>query len=153
MGACCSVTGQCRAAAESSRPRARLQSEALTKILLGLGTILNIPDPQGQKAIWLPRTQVRFLGLIVDAANQRFLLPQEKAQDLIQLAANIIDSPEVSNRQLAQMAGKMIAAAPAIQLSRLFAGSLYKAMTMEIGWDTIYPSSEAMNFVRTLNWR
>jgi len=118
-----------------------------------LGTILNIPDPQGQKAIWLPRTQVRFLGLIVDAANQRFLLPQEKAQDLIQLAANIIDSPEVSNRQLAQMAGKMIAAAPAIQLSRLFVGSLYKAMTMEIGWDTIYPSSEAMNFVRTLNWR
>jgi len=153
VGACCSVTGQCRAAAESSRPRARLQSEALTKILLGVGTILNIPDPQGQKAIWLPRTQVRFLGLIVDAANQRFLLPQEKAQDLIQLAANIIDSPEVSNRQLAQMAGKMIAAAPAIQLSRLFVGSLYKAMTMEIGWDTIYPSSEAMNFVRTLNWR
>lgn len=47
----------------------------------------------------------------------------------------------------------MIAAAPAIQLSRLFVGSLYKAMTMEIGWDTIYPSSEAMNFVRTLNWR
>jgi len=42
------------------------------------------------------------------------------------------------------MAGKMIAAAPAIQLSRLFAGSLYKAMTMEIEWDTTYPSSEAM---------
>ncbi len=111
-----------------------LQSEALTKILLGLGTILNIPNPQGQKAIWLPKTQVTFLSLIVDAANQPFLLPQEKVQDFMQLATNIIDSPEVSDRWLAQMAGKMIAAAPAMQLSRLVPGALYKAKTMEIGW-------------------
>lgn len=41
----------------------------------------------------------------------------------------------MSNRQLAhdQMAGKMIAATPAIQLSRLFAGVLHKAMFRESG--------------------
>jgi len=58
----------CRAAAESSRARARLQSKALNKILIGLGTVLNIPDPSGQKAIWLPETRVGFLGLLIDSS-------------------------------------------------------------------------------------
>jgi len=38
------------------------------------------------------------------------------------------------------MAGKMIAAAPAIQLSKLYAGAMYKVMTRELEWDTMYPS-------------
>ena len=42
------------------------------------------------------------------------------------------------------MAGKMIAAAPAIQLSKLYAGAMYKVMTRELDWDSMYPSSAAL---------
>ena len=82
--------------------------------------------------------------MIVDTEHQRFVLPEDKAADLLQLTDNIMHSTQVSNRQLAQLAGKMIAAAPAFQLSKLFAASLYKAMVRETSWDTVYPSSEAM---------
>lgn len=37
----------------------------------------------------------------------------------------------------------MIAAAPALHLSPIFAGSLYKAMVGEVGWDTAYPTTAA----------
>ena len=46
--------------------------------MLGIGTVLNIPDPAAQNAVLLPQTEVRFLGLIVDAAQQQFKLPDDK---------------------------------------------------------------------------
>ncbi len=133
-----------RAATESSRARARLQSEALSKILIGIGTVLNIPDPSGQKASWLPKTRIRFLGLLIDSAQECFLLPEDKRLDIMHLAETIMQQPQVSSRQLAQMAGKMIAAAPAVQLSKLYAGAMYKVMTRELDWDSMYPSSAAL---------
>lgn len=45
-------------------------------------------------------------------------------------------------RQLAQLADKLIAAAPA--LSPLFARTIYKAMTAQSGWDTLYPIEAAL---------
>lgn len=75
----------CRLAAESSRPRARLRSEALIKLMVGIGFVLNTPDPAGQKAVWLPESMVRFLGMIVDAAGQKFVLPEDKRQGLLRL--------------------------------------------------------------------
>lgn len=97
-----------------------------------MGTVLNIPDPSGQKASWLPKTRIRFLGLLIDSAQERFLLPEDKRLDIMHLAETIVQQLQVSNRQLAQMAGKMIAAAPAIQLSKLYAGAMYKVMTREL---------------------
>ena len=44
-----------RLAIESSRPRARLLSEALILIMVSLGVVLNVPDPSGKKAQWLPK--------------------------------------------------------------------------------------------------
>lgn len=133
----------CRLAAESSRPRARLQSEAFIKLMVGIGFVLNTPDPAGQKAVWLPEPRVRFLGMIVDAAGQKFVLPEDKRQDLLRLAQDIATNPGATKRQLAQIAGKMIAAAPALPLSPILAGSLYKAMVGEVEWDTVYPATAA----------
>ena len=93
--------------------------------MVGLGFILNMPEETGQKAIWLPQTLIRFLGMLVDTANQRCMLPEEKSAGLMQSALSIVQSCQISKRKLAQMAGKMIAASPAIQLSKLFAGALY----------------------------
>ena len=43
----------------------------------------------------------------------------------------------------AQLAGKIIAAAPAVRLGPLFARAVYKAMTGRASWDKIYPSEQA----------
>jgi len=129
----------CRAAAESSRARARLQSKALNKILIGLGTVLNIPDPSGQKAIWLPETRVGFLGLLIDSSPGVLLAAWRQAAGHHALGWDH-HATASSFQQAAQMAGKMIAAAPAIQLSKLYAGAMYKVMTRELEWDTMYPS-------------
>jgi len=123
----------CRVSIESSRPRARLQSEALNTILLALGTTLNTPDLAGKKAMWLPSQKARFLDMYVDAAHQRFILPEEKKQELRQTADTVLRSSAVSNRQLAQLAGKMIAAAPAVHMSPPWARAIYKAMLGEAG--------------------
>ena len=74
-------------------------------MLLGIGTVLNTPDPAGKKALWLPAEQARFLGFIVDAAEQRFLLPEDKKQGILQLTSSIISSAHVTNTQLARAAG------------------------------------------------
>ena len=120
-----------------------LQSEGLIKVLLAIGTVLNTPDPSGKKALWLPAQQARFLGFIVHSAQQRFILPEEKKLDITQLATAIIHSTQVNNRQLAKLAGKMMAATPAVPLSPMYARSVYKAMQGLTGWDTVYPSQQA----------
>ena len=81
----------------------------------------------------------------MDASQQPFLdlLPEEKRHDIAQLASEVLHSTHVSNRQLAQLAGKMIAASPAVPLGPLLARAVYKAMTGQTGWDTVYPSARA----------
>ncbi|KAL0038418.1 hypothetical protein WJX77_005829 [Trebouxia sp. C0004] len=113
-------------------------------MLLALGTTLNTPGPAGKKAMWLPNQKARFLGMYADAAHQRFILPEEKKQDFRQTANTVHQSSDVSNRQLAQLAGKMIAAAPAVHLFLLWARAIYKAMLGEAGWDKLYPSVAAL---------
>ena len=112
-------------------------------MLLAIGTVLNTPDPAGKKALWLPAQQARFLGFIIDAAQQRFLLPEERKQGIMHIASNIVSSSSITNRQLAQLAGRMIAASPAAPLGSLFARVVYKAMAGLAGWDTVYPTELA----------
>ena len=111
--------------------------------MLAIGTVLNVPDPSGKKALWILTQQATFLGFIVDSAEHRCLLPAQNQRDIAQLATRILQSSQVSNRQLAQLAGKMIAAAPAVPLGPLFARAVCKAMTGQTGWDTVYPSQQA----------
>ena len=117
-----------RADVESSKARARLLPEALNSILIGLGTTLNWPDEEGRKAQWLPRTKCRFLSFGIDSVRQCFFLPEEKKADLTREVDNLLLQSNVSSRQLAKIAGKMIAASHAVPLAPLFARSVYKAM-------------------------
>lgn len=88
----------------------------------------------------------------IDTTHERFMLPEDKAHDLIQTTDIIIHSAQISNRLLARMAGKMVAASPAIQLSKMFAGVLSR----ETGWDAVYPSAKATGLFQgnngSLHW-
>ena len=70
----------------------------------------NVPDPADTFA----STASQVVEFIIYAAHQRCLLLEEKSQDIRHLATGILSSSQVSNRQLAQVASKMIAAAPAV---------------------------------------
>lgn len=52
-----------RIAIESSGSRARMLSEALILIMVAMGVVINIPDPEGKKAQWIPKPTCRYLGL------------------------------------------------------------------------------------------
>ena len=75
--------------------------------------------------------------MYVDAKQQRFVLPEDKKQDIMLTASAVMHSTAVTNTQLAQLAGKMIAAAPAMHLSPLWARAIYKAMRGQTGWDSL----------------
>lgn len=144
MGVRLSMLLDDRLAMESSRPRARVLSEALTLISVAVGSTLNLPDIEGKKAQWLPVQQCRFLGFKVDTASQKFVLPEEKKQDLLESIYALQGTDKVNNRQLAQVAGKLIAASPALQLAPLFARAVYQAMVGTSSWDALYPNQEAL---------
>ena len=133
-----------RLAVESSRSRARLLSEALILIMVSIGVVLNVPDPDGKKAQWLPEKSCRYLGFIVEAQEQRFKLPKDKKEELQRSVQQTIEKDNVSNRELARVAGKMIAASPAVRLGPLFARAVYHAMIGSAGWDTVYQNQDAL---------
>ena len=85
-------------------------------LLLAIGTVLNTPCPASKKALWMPAQQARFLVCVVDASQQCFLLPEEERRNIAQLALQVLHLTHVTMRirQLAQLAGKMIAASPAV---------------------------------------
>ena len=128
MGVRLSMLLDDRITVESSIPRARMLSEALILLMVAMGVVVNVPDPVGKKAQWWPTQSCRYLGFIVNAAEQKFELPEEKKQDLLALIEATVNSPTVSNRQLAKVARKLIAAAPALHLAPLFARAVYQAM-------------------------
>ena len=101
-------------------------------------------------AQWLPKQACRYLGFIVNAAEQKFEFPEEQKRDLITLIEETVDSPTVSNRQLAKVAETLIVAAPAIQLAPLFARAVYQAMTGKSDWDELYPSMRRRSILHDL---
>lgn len=120
---------------ESSRPRARLQSEALLKALVKIGTTISL-----DKSMMLPGTRAKFLGLEVDVLEGKFGVPIEKQVTTTALMRRVIEAPQVSNRDMARVAGKMISLSLAIPPASLTARALYKAMVGLEGWDKLYPS-------------
>ena len=71
-------------------------------------------------------------------------MPNEKRRNLTRTIEEVLKLQTVSNRKLAQAAGKLIAAAPAVPIAPLFARAVYKAMVGKMGWDQVYESEAAM---------
>jgi hypothetical protein len=61
----------------------------------------------------------------------------EKVKEALQAA---IAHPSTSNRELASLAGKLVALSPAVLLALLFSRAIFQAMAGQESWDTWFKS-------------
>ena len=121
-----------------SRPAALLQNQAITRIKVAVGFYLSTPKCQ-----LTPKPAARFLGMLVDAPAQCFLVPPDKVAKFTAAAEAALAAPTVSHRTIAQLAGTMVSFGHAIELAPLMARSVHKAHTGSEGWDELYPTPQA----------
>ncbi len=128
-----------------AKTKALAEFQIYTIVLMkwALGFTISIP-----KCVLVPTKEAPFLGMIVDLAKLRFLLPESKVADFQAMVQNL--GKLATKRQLAKVAGKLISYAPAVGLSKLYAQVLYKVMKGQYGWDTLYPTPG--DLIDTLTW-
>jgi hypothetical protein len=93
----------------------------------------------------LPLQRQLFLGLTVDAAQQLFEVPPPKAADFEAKVAAVAAAGGASARQVACLAGKMMAMSLAVTLAPLFSRAVHKAWEGRLAWDQVLPTPHAMS--------
>jgi hypothetical protein len=87
-------------------------------------------------------SKATLLGLVCDVRSQKFAVPEAKAQAIIHLIDAFLQNGG-SKRELAQLAGKLVAISPAVQLAPLFYRRLVQAMSATSHWEDAVQEGEA----------
>jgi hypothetical protein len=87
---------------------------------------------------------LRWLGFMVDSREQTFTLNESKAAKLKTTFQDAISERTTSPRKLANMAGRIISASPAVLPAALFSRSLVEAISGNSSWDNIFPTPETV---------
>ncbi|GIL93327.1 hypothetical protein Vretimale_19753 [Volvox reticuliferus] len=124
--------------AARSEPEAQFGARLLVRLLTALGFTLGAAKCQLR-----PAHQARFLGFIVDAEKQALKVPEDKVQGLVALVVGLetqVGAGEpISYRQVAQVAGKIMAMSPAVSLAPLHARVVGQALVGKAAWDAALP--------------
>ena len=122
-------------------------AESEQMALFQLATILRLLGALGftvsKKKLQLPAQKVKFLGLLVDILCQKFWVPEEKVQEFKRAVDALKGQEQLSNRQLAKLAGKLVSFKLAVGLAPLYAQLLFKAQRGELDWDQLYDSPQS----------
>ena len=98
-----------------------------------------------KKAVLTPSRRVKFIGFVIDSETMRFHVPGEKVEDVEKLIADLTQEPAAATfRQLARVAGKIVAMGTAISAWRLFTRETYRCICPEDDWDESAPVTAAM---------
>ncbi len=107
----------------SSKAQGKFRMHTMVLLYAALGFFLSI-----EKCSLVPVQQNKFLGLIVDSQQLRFVVPADKIARYKRAAAAFLQRQHCSSRQIAQMAGLILSFAPAVALAPLFTRELYQAV-------------------------
>jgi len=98
-----------------------------------------------EKSIWLPRQCLPMLGVEIvtnyrDALFPRqsfvlFRIPQEKMMQIQTQARQLLEAATVTKRQIASVAGKLLACSIAAEFAPLYVRGLYDATRLTPDWD------------------
>ena len=97
---------------------------AVTKVantLLNLGFIVH-----PKKSVFMPSTQIRFLGFIIDSITMQVRLPAEKIAEIAESCTMLLSEQNHTIRTVATVLGKMVATFPAVQYGKLHYRELEK---------------------------
>lgn len=115
--------------------RAQAQSSAMASLLSLLGFVISIP-----KCTLQPTRELKFLGLGVDLHHRRFFVPEDKRASILAVIKEHLAAETLTNRQMASLAGKLMALQLALHLAPLLARSVHKLADGR-GWDTKFPTT------------
>ena len=88
-------------------------------LLENTGFVIN-----NKKSLLQPTQEIEFLGMIIDSVRMDLTLPGEKIEDIRQEAQKLFSLSSPSAHSLSQLAGKLNATTPALQVAPLFCRSL-----------------------------
>ena len=88
-----------------------------------------------QKCQLLPVQTGRFLGLIVDTAQCKLVVPQDKVDRIKSSIERLLQRQQATSRELACVAVMLMSASPALYMAPLYLRSLYQTMQPGEGWD------------------
>ena len=108
-------------------------------IITVLGLFLSIPKCQ-----LLAQTTGKFLGLLVNAADRKFEIPEEKRANILQLLQDALQRGSISARQMAKIAGVMLSVKEAVHMAPLYTRLLFRALSATYVWDSPVPELERL---------
>jgi hypothetical protein len=92
------------------------------------------------KCHFCPSQEGEWLEFEIVSSEEIFQVSDEKMRKLVKLALmKFLEQAEVTPRQLAAIAGKLISLSPAILLASLYSRSFYEAIQGKASWDEIFP--------------
>lgn len=104
----------------------------LIRLYVALGLHMGI-----SKCIIEPQQEASFLGMLISSVEAVFRVPTDKLVDVIQRITAARDSPALSKRDLASIAGMVLALSPAVPLAPIYGKLMYQLMTCQADWDAL----------------
>jgi len=119
----------------------RQRDEVVAPLMLELGLVR-----ETSKGTWEPSQQVQILGLVVDSALGVVTIPAEKMADIKRLAGHISSKDVIPFRELAAVAGKILAVSRAFPFARMVTRAFYDLIDAvhrrPWEWDEVVPVSK-----------
>lgn len=111
----------------------------VVKLLDLLGAYFGIP-----KCRFRPSQEGEWLGFELVSRDEQFRVSSKKMKRVLAVLARLISTQEVTPRQLAAVAGKLISLAPAVLPASLYSREFFQAIQGKISWDAIFPTSNSV---------
>jgi hypothetical protein len=125
--------------AARTKGRCLRQSMLSAQFFTNLGAFFGLPKCQFD-----PVQLLKWLGFMVDSKKQEFRLSDSKVAKLKEICWEATQTSETTPRKLAAMAGRIIAASPAVLPAALFSRALFGAIQGKETWDTVFPNPESV---------
>jgi hypothetical protein len=107
--------------------------------MAALGAFFGLP-----KCNLKPIQELRWLGFLLNTLEQTFKVAPSKLAKIKEVLTEAIQKPSTSNRELASLAGKLVALSPVVLPALLFSRSIFDAMAGHESWDGWFSSPQAV---------
>jgi hypothetical protein len=123
------------------------QGYLIIRLLAALGAFFGLP-----KCVLKPLQELKWLGFLLDTLRETFKVEPSKLDKIKEFLQEVIAQPSVSNRELASLAGKLVALSPAVLPALLFSRSIFQAMTGQESWDMHFPNRPEAVMQESRKW-
>jgi hypothetical protein len=111
----------------------------IIRLLAALGAFFGLP-----KRNLKPLQELKWLGFLLNTLEETFKVAPSKLAKIKAALLEAIRKPCTTTRDLASLAGKLVALSPAVLPALLFSRAIFQAMTEQKSWDTWFPSPKSV---------